>query len=293
MKAAAFDYARATDVAHALDLLARYGEGARLIAGGQSLVPALNMRLVAPEILIDIGGIGSLRRFERLDGGLRMGALVRHVDLLNSPLVAEHCPLVQEAVRHVAHPAIRNRGTIGGNLANADPASELPACMLALDATLVATGPGGDRRIAAADFFQGIYATDLRDGEVLTAVEIPAPGARRRSAFLELARRHGDYALAGVACTGEQAADDTVATLRIACFAVADRPLLAHAAADVLLGQVPTAARVAEACRALAGEIEPMGDEETSAAMRLHLATVLAGRALATMFALPSPPSAS
>jgi carbon-monoxide dehydrogenase medium subunit len=161
MKASAFAYARATSVADALELLIAHGDGAKVLSGGQSLMPAMNLRLISPELIVDIGGIAELRGIAVRGDVLTIGALTRHVDVLRSPEIAAHAPLLSEAIAHVAHPAIRNRGTIGGSLAHADPASELPACMLALNATIIIRGPGGERRMAAEDFFTGIYQTDL------------------------------------------------------------------------------------------------------------------------------------
>ena len=199
MKASAFSYARATSVANALELLAGYGDRAKVLSGGQSLMPAMNLRLISPELIVDIGELAELRGIAVRGDVLSIGALTRHVDLQRSPELAAHAPLLTEAVAHVAHPAIRNRGTIGGSLAHADPASELPACMVALNATIVVRGPNGERRIAAEHFFKGIYETALSPDELLTAVELPA--ARRNCAhfFHEFARRHGDYAIAGLA----------------------------------------------------------------------------------------------
>ena len=199
MKSAAFDYIEARSTEHALALLAEHGEDARAIAGGQSLLPAMNLRMSAPAMLVGIAHLSDLRGITALSGGLRIGAMTRHAEILASPLVGQQCPMILEAMRHVAHPAIRNRGTIGGNLAHADPASELPACMVALGATLVLRGQDGERRVSAGDFFTGLYETALAPGELLVAVEIPALNAGERTGFLELARRHGDYALAGLA----------------------------------------------------------------------------------------------
>src|ERR1700686_5557342 len=199
MKASAFSYARATSVANALELLVAHGDKAKVLSGGQSLMPAMNLRLISPELIVDIGEITELRGISVRGGVLSIGALTRHVDLLRSPEIATHAPLLTEAVAHVAHPAIRNRGTLGGSLAHADPASELPACMLALKAAIIISGPGGERRIAAEDFFTGIYETALSAQEFLGAVELPL--VRKNSAyfFCEFARRHGDYAIVGLA----------------------------------------------------------------------------------------------
>ena len=175
MKASAFAYARATSVANALELLTVHGERAKVLSGGQSLLPAMNLRLIAPELVIDISELAELRGVMVKGGVLTVGALTRHVDLLKSPEIAAHAPLLTDAVAHVAHPAIRNRGTIGGSLAHADPASELPACMLTLGATIIARGPSGERRIAASEFFAGIYETALTPQELLVAVELPVP----------------------------------------------------------------------------------------------------------------------
>src|ERR1700726_3698576 len=180
MKASAFSYARATSVGNALELLVAHGDKAKVLSGGQSLMPAMNLRLISPEFIVDIGELGELRGIAVRGSALTIGALTRHVDLLRSPDIAAHAPLLAEAVAHVAHPAIRNRGTLGGSLAHADPASELPACMVALNATIVVRGQDCERRIAAEDFFTGIYETVLSPRELLTAVELPI--ARENSA---------------------------------------------------------------------------------------------------------------
>jgi carbon-monoxide dehydrogenase medium subunit len=281
MKASAFAYARAASVDDALRLLASHGESAKVIAGGQSLMPAMNLRLISPDVLIDVGGLVELKGIVVRGNVLRIGALTRHADLLRSSEIATHAPLLAEAVAHVAHPAIRNRGTIGGSLAHADPAAELPACMLALDATIVARGEGGERRIAAGEFFTGIFATALRADELLVAVEVPI--GRRRSAhfFDELARRHGDYAIAGLAA--QAVIEHGLFTeLRLAYFALGDRPALAHAAGK-LLDVAVTPALIVETSAALAEELHPHEDQQASSAMRRHLAQVLFRRAIGTL----------
>src|ERR1700686_3454795 len=173
MKASAFSYARATSGVNALELLAAHGDRAKVLSGGQSLMPAMNLRLISPELIVDIGELTELRGIAVSGEVLRIGALTRHVDLARSPEIAAHAPLLSEAIADVAHPAIRNRGTLGGSLAHADPASELPACMLALHATIVVRGQAGERRIAAEDFFRGIYETALSAQELLISVELP------------------------------------------------------------------------------------------------------------------------
>src|SRR6516225_10072637 len=172
MKASAFSYARATSIGNAIELLVAHGERAKVLAGGQSLMPAMNLRLLAPEWIVDIGGLSELRGISVNGGLITIGALTRHADLLRSVEVAAQAPLLVEAAAHIAHPAIRNRGTIGGSLAHADPASELPACMVALDATIIARGAAGERRIPATEFFTGVYETALSAAELLVAVEL-------------------------------------------------------------------------------------------------------------------------
>src|SRR3954462_11636985 len=192
MKASAFNYARATSVSNARELLRAYGDRAKVLSGGQSLMPAMNLRLVSPELIVDIGELSELRGIG-VDGDIvKIGALTRHVELARSPEISAHAPLLAEAITHVAHPAIRNRGTLGGSLAHADPASELPACMLALNATVIVRGQGGERKIAAQNFFTGIFETALSPEELLVAVELPAASKNSAHFFHEFARRQGD-----------------------------------------------------------------------------------------------------
>ena len=285
MKASAFAYARATSVGNALDLLVAHGDGSKVLSGGQSLMPAMNLRLISPELIVDIGDIAELRGIVVTGDIVRIGALTRHVDLATSSEIAAHAPLLTEAIAHVAHPAIRNRGTIGGSLAHADPASELPACMVALNATIIVRGQSGERRIAAKEFFTGIYETALSPQELLTAVEVPV--ARQNSAhfFLEFARRHGDYAIAGLAAQAVME-DDGFADLRLVFFAVGDRPVLARAAAT-LVNVAVTPAMLSEASRTLGEELDPHGDQQASPSMRRHLAKVLLARCASTLLGRP------
>ena len=276
MKASAFDYVRAHSVPEALELLVRHGAGAKLIAGGQSLLPALNLRLSAPEILIDISRIAALRGITVSPEGLVIGALTVHADLLGSADIAKHAPLLAQAIVHVAHPAIRSRGTIGGSLANADPAAELPACILALQAQLVAESPRGQRRIAASDFFTGLFATALADDEILTAIEIPAKAPGDVCGFAELARRSGDYAIVGLAAHGH-VRNGAFTSLRLGYFSVGTSATLAHHAAAALTG----GQSIDQAVQALARDLEPHDDLQASAATRLHLAGVLLRRVTA------------
>jgi carbon-monoxide dehydrogenase medium subunit len=282
MKAAAFAYARATSVSNALELLGAHGDRAKVLSGGQSLMPAMNLRLISPELIVDIGEIAELRGITVTGDMVRIGALMRHVDLLRS---AAHAPLLTDAIAHIAHPAIRNRGTIGGSLAHADPASELPACMVALNAIIIIRGQAGERRIAASDFFTGIYETALSAQELLVAVELPA--ARKNSVhfFHEFARRHGDYAIAGLAAQAI-VEGDVIADLRLAFFAVGDRPILAKAA-EKLVKTAITAAILSEASTALGDELDPHDDQQASASMRRHLAKVLLARCVSALLRRP------
>jgi aerobic carbon-monoxide dehydrogenase medium subunit len=246
------------------ELLAR--PGAKLLAGGQSLVPSLNMRLAAPELLIDITGLSELRNIARTSAGLRIGALVTHTMLERSPEVAEHAPLLAQAAAQVAHPAIRNRGTLGGSLALADPAAEYPACALALEATLVTAGRGGERRVPARDFFRGLFETDIGPDEVLVAAEFPRA---ERSVFLELARRHGDYAIVGIAAVADGA------SRRFAFCGVGATPVLAERASR--------ASSLDAALQALRQDLAPPADLYHTSATKLHLAGVLLSRAWNTL----------
>lgn len=282
LKARAFSYARPSTVEEALEMFAGSGGEASYIAGGQSLVPALALRLQAPELLIDIAHIPSLRGIELREDWLRIGALTRHCEALTDPLIARHAPLLREAAPHVAHPAIRNRGTLGGNVALADPASEFPAMMLAMGAELEIAGPRGTRCVAADDFFIDLFQTAIEPGELLVAIHVPVAGPRHRWAFDELARRRGDYAIVGCGMLAEMTGEQ-IDGIRIVFFSVGNTPLRARQAETSLTGQTLDREKVAEAQTALAADISPADDEQTPAAMRLHLARVLMGRLLGRM----------
>jgi carbon-monoxide dehydrogenase medium subunit len=256
-----------------------------VLSGGQSLMPAMNLRLISPELIVDIGELAELRGIAVSGGLIRIGALTRHAELARSPEIAAHAPLLTEAIVHVAHPAIRNRGTLGGSLAHADPASELPACMLSLNATMIVRGQAGERRVAAKDFFTGIYETVLSPEELLVAVELPV--ARKNSAhfFHEFARRQGDYAIVGLAAQAI-VEGDTFGDLRLAFFAVGDRPVSAKAATK-LVGVAVTPALLSGACAALGDELDPHDDQQASASMRRHLAKVLLVRCVAALLGRP------
>ena len=294
VKPAPFRYARASSLAEAIALLAAGHGDAKVLAGGQSLVPMLNMRLVRPAVLVDVNGLHELIGITPTpDGGLRIGALTRHAELAASPVVIERASLLAEAARHVGHAAIRNQGTLGGSLAHADPAAELPAALVALDARVHVTGPRGAREIAADALFLGLLTTALEPDEILTAIEVPAqpPGW----GFVEIARRPGDFALAGVAAVvhvgrpltlpspphgGEGASEARCEMVRLVGFGVGDRPVRLTRA-ERLLASAPLDAETAARAGAAAGpDCDPPSDVHGSADYRRHLATVLAERAL-------------
>lgn len=282
MKPVQFAYHRPASLDEALALMERYGADGRILAGGQSLVPALNMRLATPAALIDINRLPGLDGISLEPEGLVIGALARHEALEASALVTRHAPLIAQAMPHVGHRAIRTRGTVGGSVALADPAAELPACLVALDAIVRVAGRGGRRDIPAQRFFRGIYTTDLELGEIVTAVVVPPIGPGWRSRFSELARRHGDYALVGLAahCRGE---DGVVAEARLAFCGVGTTPVRASRAEAALSGHRPAAGVVAEAGRALDADLDPTGDVHASPALRRHLARVLLTRAMVAL----------
>jgi carbon-monoxide dehydrogenase medium subunit len=274
MKPAPFVYHRPGTLEETLDLLERLGDDARILAGGQSLVPAMNMRLATPGALVDINRLPGLDDI-RLDGDtLVIGALTRLDAVEQSALVARHAPLIAQAMPHIAHLAIRIRGTVGGSLALADPAAELPACAVALDAVLRTARRSGGRDIAAANFYRGIYTTALAPGEVLTEIRVP-PVRGRQACFDELARRHGDYALVGLAAIA-QVVQARLTDLRLVFLGVGLTPIRAVRAERALL----ESADAASAERLLGDDLDPPSDVHGSAALRLHLARVLLRRAV-------------
>ncbi|MBI4592698.1 MAG: xanthine dehydrogenase family protein subunit M [Candidatus Rokubacteria bacterium] len=279
MKPSPFAYHRPDTLDAAFDLLGRYGAEARLLAGGQSLIPVLNMRLATPAALIDINRLPGLDAIETGPDGLRIGALARHVAVERSALVARHAPLIAQAMPHVAHLAVRTRGTVGGSLALADPAAELPACAVALDARIRLARPGAQREVPASDFFRGIYTTALEAGEILTGVVIPPSPPGWRAAFDELARRHGDYALVGLAARC-RLDDGVIGEARLVYLGVGLTPVSARAAESALAGRKLDDRALAEAGEALDADLDPPSDVHASAALRRHLARVLLRRVL-------------
>jgi carbon-monoxide dehydrogenase medium subunit len=267
LKAPAFAYAKPRSLEEMFELIER--PGAKVLAGGQSLIPSLNMRLSAPELLVDITGLAGLRGIALEQGVIRIGALTTHSDIERSEDIRKHAPLFAQAVAHIAHPAIRNRGTLGGSIALADPAAEYPACLVALDATIVVKGTAGERLVKAERFFKGLFDVDLRPGELVIAAEFPALLKDERSVFLELARRHGDYAIIGLAAHKRDGA------ARFVFFGAGATPVFAKKASSA-----PT---VEEAKSVLAKELSPPADLYHSAATKLHLAKVLLERAWTTL----------
>ena len=283
MKPASFVFHRASSLDDALALLRQHPD-AKPLAGGQSLIPAMNFRLAQPSALVDLNRVSELAGISQIPGGIRIGAMTRHTAVERSDLVRLYAPLLAEAMPHVAHPQIRSRGTLGGSIAHADPSAELPAVMVALDATFILRSSASERRMKAAEFFTGLFATALSPGELLVAVEIPPRAPRGGSAFLEVARRHGDYALAGAAAEVALDPSGTVSMARVALLSVGDGPVLARGTAS-LIGHAPTTEAIAAASEAVREEIDPPSDIHADAKYRRQLAGVLTRRALTAAFA--------
>ena len=280
MKPAAFAYAKARSLDHAIELLGQ--PQARVLAGGQSLIATLNMRLDAPSLLVDINGVAGLDDISRRNGQVEIGVLARHAAAERSDAIRQHAPLIAQALPHIGHPAIRNRGTIGGSIALADPAAELPACLLALGGEVDIAGPQGKRTVKADDFFTGLFETALGASDVLTAIRVPAAAPETRTGFAELCRRHGDYALVGLAASAK-ADGKGVRDVRLAFFGVGATPVRARKAeAAVAVGNLD------DAVAALADELDPGDDVQASGAVRKHLAGVLLRRVAAQLMERPS-----
>ncbi len=278
MKAADFIYHRASDVAEAVRYLEDYDGDARVLAGGQSLAPMLNMRLWRPAALIDINGLDELAGIEADGEGTRIGALVRHATVEDSPLLAERLPLLAAMVRYVGDRQVRNRGTIGGSLVQGDPTGEMPLGCLVLGARLSATGPAGPRTIDMEDFYEGAYAATLKPDELLT--EILFPKHPPYYAFHEFCRRHNDFAVLSVAATGAVSGDGAWRDIRIGLGGVHDTPVLAKDSMAALEGSRLSEADIAAAGAAALGAIEPPGDVRASAEYRAHLVPSYVARAL-------------
>jgi carbon-monoxide dehydrogenase medium subunit len=279
MKPPEFDYCRPADLDEAVGLLARHGEAAKLLAGGQSLVPLLNFRMLRPRLLIDLNRLKELDFVAETADGLRIGALTRHRTLETSPLVARHFPAIAEATTQIAHLAIRNRGTLGGSLAHADPAAELPLLVLLLDGAIHTRSAAGARLHAAHDFFVAPLTTALADDEIVTEIALPFLMPQTGSAFVEMALRHGDFAIAAVAAT-VTLKDGRIAQARLAAAGVGETPQRLSAAEASLLDEPLSPASIEQAARQASAEVEPGSDLRGSADYRRHLVAVLAEQAL-------------
>jgi aerobic carbon-monoxide dehydrogenase medium subunit len=283
MKPAPFRYVAPGSLEEAVSVLGRYGDEAKVIAGGQSLVPMMAFRLATPAVLVDLNGVTDLEYVRRDGDELVVGALARHRSIQDLGWLRERCALVADGVELIGHPAIRNRGTVGGSLAHADPSAEWPAILAALDGEVTAVGPNGTRSIAASDLFETYFTTTLAPDEILAEARFPlGAGPAAGSCFLEVARRHGDFALAGVAAMVNLTDDPRLTGARIALIGVRDRPVRAHAAEALLDGAEPTDAVFAEAADTVADDIDPISDLHGSADYRRHVATELVRRALRT-----------
>ncbi len=282
MKAPPFAYIKAGTLAEVFQLLETHGDGARLLAGGQSLLAALNLRLSSPEILIDITGIPGLAGIAVANDKVTIGALTTHAEVERSDEIVKNLPLLAQAAPHIAHVAIRNVGTFGGSIALADPAAEWPACCLALDADFVIVNKHGSRKVRAREFFQALYTTAIGPADVLTAIEIPVATGGSRSAFVELTRRRGDYAIVGVAAMANNT-QGVLSGVQLAFLGVDQTPVLAKAAMAEVDGKRLSPAVIAAAAQALASDLDPSGDAYSTPATKLHLARVITGRALSAL----------
>jgi carbon-monoxide dehydrogenase medium subunit len=270
VKPALFAYVKAKSVEDAIRLL---GEPEpRLLAGGQSLMATLNMRLSAPKLLIDINGIGGLSGISVKNEQVEIGALTRHVEAERSADIAKHAPLIALAMPHIGHAAIRNRGTLGGSIAFADPAAELPACLLALGGEVEIVGAKGRRIVQADDFFKGLFETALGANEILTAIRVPAAMKDTRVGFAEFARRHGDYAMAGLAASAKSKGKG-LSDVRLAFFGVGETPVRAKSTESALLHD-----DIEAAVQSLDSDLDPHDDVQADAATKMHLAGVLLRR---------------
>ena len=285
MKPPPFEYLAPRSLDEAVAALAEHGDEAKAMAGGQSLVPLLAFRLARPSVIVDLNGIPGLEGARLDDTTLEIGALTRQRDVERMPGLRERCPMITEAVEQIGHVAIRNRGTVGGSLAHADPAAEWTALALALDAECEVVGPKGTRTVPASEFVVTYFTTVLEPDEVLTRIRLGIPNGSSGSCFLELARRHGDFAIAGVGALVVLDAGGAVGDARLALIGVGDRAVRAESAEQVLRGSRPTAELLADAARTVEAELAPNGDIHASADYRRHVAGVLVRRALATAVA--------
>ena len=286
MKPAPFEYYRPRTLGEALSLLDQHGEDAKPLAGGQSLIPAMNFRLATPAVLVDLNSLAELSYIRNGSSTLRIGCMTRQSQIERDPVISLKAPLLTETMPYIAHRAIRNRGTVGGSLAHADPAAELPAVMIALNARLAVSGTTGSREVPAADFFTGLFSTAIQPGELLTEIVIPPQPSGSGHAFAEISRRHGDFALVGVAAVVQLDGSGLCASARVALLSVGDRAMPAAHATEVLVGQRPSPELIRAAAEAAsANDIDPSSDIHASARYRRQLASVLTRRVLDRAFA--------
>ena len=284
MKPAPFKYIAATSLEHALSLKAEHGDDAKFLAGGQSLIPTMNFRLARPAVLIDINEIEDLAGIRPSAAAARVGPLTRYRTLQRDAAFAHLFPLIGEALPHIAHPQIRNRGTIGGNLSHADPASELPAIALALGARFQVRTATQQRWIEASDFFVGALTTDLKPDEMLVEIELPLPKPRTGCCFMEIARRRGDFAIVGVAAMLTLDERDECTDVRLSFCGVGETPVDASTAANVLVGSAPSEDANGDVAAIVQTMIEPSGSVHATADYQRHIAGVLTERALQTAY---------
>jgi carbon-monoxide dehydrogenase medium subunit len=279
MKSPEFDYVKVKSVSEALTLLVEYGDDARILAGGQTLLATLNMRLSEPALLIDITGIEALRSIDVRGDRLYIGALVTHAAIESSSLVAKFAPMLTAAAPHIAHCAVRNSGTWGGSIAYGDPAAEWPCCLAALDGVVVVQGPKGERRIAADKFFKYLYTTDLQPDEIVVGADVALATTSDWFAFDELARRHGDYAVAGLAVAA-QFDGVTARSVRLSFLGIGNTPIRAYKTEALLRNKTLDVTTIETAVASLKAELDPAADLTNQSATKLHLATVLTRRLL-------------
>lgn len=282
MKPAPFKYIAASSLDHALSLKAEYGDDARFLAGGQSLIPAMNFRLARPTVLIDINGLNDLAGIDRSGSEIRIGALTRYCNLERDGDFLKSCSLFADALPHIAHPQIRNRGTIGGNLSHADPASELPAIAVAMEARMRIKSSTGERQVAASEFFTGLLSTDIQPDEMLVNIVFPSPKPRSGACFMEVARRRGDFALAGIAAMVTLDEMRRCSEVRLALCGVGETAVDASDAAAGLIGQPCTPEAIEVVTAGVRDAIAPSGNVHASPDYQRHIAGVLAMRAIGT-----------
>jgi CO/xanthine dehydrogenase FAD-binding subunit len=285
MKPASFEYTRPASLADALQTLHQRGDDAKVLAGGQSLVPMMNFRLARPAVIVDLNGLSDLAYIRPANGGLALGAMTRQRTIEKSTMVRERAALLAEATPLIGHLPIRTRGTIGGSLVHADPAAEYPVVMVALDAEFTLARQGGTRRVPAGDFFETYLSTTIAPDEILTEIRLPGLPPKAAVAFLEISRRHGDFAIVAAAAVVDLEASGQIAEVRIALGGVGPKPVRARAAERLLAGQRPTAPLLAEAARAVMPETDPPEDIHASAEYRREMSAVFTRRALTAALA--------